>query len=293
MKKILTKNKQKWVARRKPEVVRGLPLNPNLASADRYYQRLKKQIDAMCDDTEDRLRVLFNKKFAVEYFATDAAVVFDEKTISSQARILMNQITARFEEAFGDKAKPEAERMVDQADKSSSLSLHESLKQLSGGMSLNTSVMSGDLWEVVSASVNENVALIKSIPQQYLTQVNSAVQRSITTGRGLADLVPYLEKERGVTLRRARTIAYDQTRKAYSALNRARMDKLGIDKFEWIHTGGSNEPRKLHQQMSGKIYSLSDPPVIDSKTGERGIPGQLINCRCRMRPVITFGDDTQ
>ncbi|RIQ43658.1 phage head morphogenesis protein, partial [Bordetella avium] len=31
-----------------------------------------------------------------------------------------------------------------------------------------------------------------------------------------------------------------------------------------------------------------NPPIIDKTTGERGLPGQLINCKCRMRPVIDF-----
>jgi uncharacterized protein with gpF-like domain len=29
-------------------------------------------------------------------------------------------------------------------------------------------------------------------------------------------------------------------------------------------------------------------PVIDPRTGERGIPGQAINCRCVMRPLVEF-----
>lgn len=291
--KILTKRKQAWVARRKPEVIRGLPLNPNIAVAERYYQRLKTHIDRMTVDTQKRLERYFKTGHVEEFFADEANAAAQDASVASQARILMTQITDRFTEIFGDIAKPESERMVDAADKSSSLSMHESLKQLSGGMSLQTSVMSGDMNEVVKASVAENVGLIKSIPAQYLQGVNGAVMRSITTGNGLADLVPFLAKHKEITLRRARVIAMDQTRKAYTMLNRGRMEKLGLDKFEWLHTGGSNEPRKLHQQMSGNIYSLSNPPVIDLKTGERGIPGQLINCRCRMLPVITFGDDTQ
>ena len=42
--------------------------------------------------------------------------------------------------------------------------------------------------------------------------------------------------------------------------------------------------------MSGKVYRLDDPPVIDARTGERGLPGQAIFCRCTMQPIVKFGD---
>jgi len=87
-------------------------------------------------------------------------------------------------------------------------------------------------------------------------------------------------------VRRARMIAHDQTRKAYNNLNRGRMEKLGLKKFKWLHTGGSAHPRKLHQMLNGLVFSFDDPPIIDEKTGERGIPGQAINCRCRMQVVL-------
>ena len=144
--------------------------------------------------------------------------------------------------------------------------------------------------EVMTASIAENVGLIKSISEKYLTDVQGAVMRSITNGNGLQDLIPALERHEGITRRRARNIALDQTRKAYNSLNKGRMEALGIKKFEWLHTGGSQNPREDHIELSGQIFSFDNPPVIDKRTGERGFPAQLPNCRCRMLPVITFGD---
>jgi uncharacterized protein with gpF-like domain len=73
------------------------------------------------------------------------------------------------------------------------------------------------------------------------------------------------------------------------------MDKLGIDKYEWLHSAGGQKPRQLHQHMSGKTYSLSNPPIIQQAKGSqpevRGKPGDLINCRCRMVPIIQFEEE--
>ena len=283
-KRLLTRRKQAWVARRKPEVVRGLPINPNAAIEARYYARLERDINRMCDRVQVSLERLFSKEVAVEYFAQD-------ESIASKARILTNELTRRFMDIFNAQAMSIAEAMARESDAASSASVHSSIQQLSGGLSLPTTAITKPMKEILKATVTENVGLIKSIPTQYLQGVQGAVMRSITNGGGLKTLVPYLEKHRGVTLRRARMIAKDQTRKAMNNLSAARLENLGLKKFEWLHTGGSAEPRQLHIDYSGRIFSFDDPPVIDKNTGERGLPGQAINCRCRIVPVIEFGDE--
>ncbi|KAF9396648.1 hypothetical protein CPC16_010967, partial [Podila verticillata] len=62
--------------------------------------------------------------------------------------------------------------------------------------------------------------------------------RSITSGNGLEDLIPFLQAQEGITRRRARNIALDQTRKAYNGFNRARCVGAGVTHGEWIHSGG-------------------------------------------------------
>lgn len=270
-------------------MVRGNPLNPNAAAMTRYQLRLDSLIRKMTIEVEAEIKALYATPHAEEYFDTAQ----DAASIASQARMLTNKLTEKYQSMFDAVSRPLAEQVANGADASSSASLHTSLKQLSGGLSLQTTTLKGPILDVWKATVNENVSLIKSIPQQYLTGVTQAVQRSITTGSGLQDLVPYLQKHKGITERRASMIAHDQTRKAFNNLNKARMQKLGVQKFEWLHTSGSREPRKLHEELSGRIFSFDNLPVIDEHTGERGIPGQAINCRCRMIPVLDLsaGDE--
>lgn len=271
-------------------VSRGTPLNPNAAVAARAYARLEKMIRRMFADYRREVEAFFKTEHAQAFFKTEDRFAMDAKSTATQARILTNTLNDKFQRLFDLNAKPMAETMVDQSSDASSASLHSSLKELSGGLSLPTTSLKGPIMDVWTASVTESASLIKSIPSQTLTQLSGAVQRSITTGNGLQDLVPFFNKQEGITLRRARNIANDQTRKAYNTLNKARMVQTGIQKFEWLHTGGGQKPRPLHVAMSGNIYSFDNLPVIDETTGERGIPGQLPNCRCRMLPVIEFND---
>lgn len=283
MARVLTKRKRAWVAKFKPENVSGTALTPNAGVESRYQRQLDALIRSMTADVEKQIARLFKGEAAEQFFAQDASV-------ASQARMLLDKLIKKYDQVFTDASWPIAEQFAAGSDKASSTAVHSSLQQLSGGMSLPTSAITAPMKEILKATVAENVQLIKSIPQKYLTQVQGAVMRSITTGNGMADLVPFLKKQKGITERRARMIANDQTRKAMNNLSRGRLEKLGVKKYRWLHTAGSNEPRELHKRMSGNIYSWDEPPIIDEKTGERGHPGTAINCRCKAIPVLTFDE---
>jgi SPP1 gp7 family putative phage head morphogenesis protein len=279
-KPLLTRKRETWAAARTgPQVFKGTKLNYNASSTDKYVQALAGLVKQMTAQTIREVTKLY------EIGATDSAM---DANIASQARILTNKLTAKFDALFGRKAKTLAENMVNAADKNSKSALHSSLKTMSGGLSLKTNLLNQPLKTVITASVAENVALIKSIPAEFLQQVTGVVLRSITTGQGVADVIPALQKYEGVTLRRARNIALDQSRKAYNSINKERMQAVGLQRFEWVHSGGGQKPRELHIEMSGNIYSFDDLPIIDERSGERGIPGQAINCRCTMIPVVEF-----
>lgn len=282
---LLTNKRAAWVGQFKPTAaLRGETLNYNAAQQEKYNRELQSLVAQMAAQVERALVKFFEAPVAEEFFTGDASV-------SSQARILVNELTRTFNDLFARRAKPAAERMTRGAAQASKSALHGSLKELSGGLSLSTGIVPDALEEALKAAVTENVELIKSISQDYLGQVAGAVMRSLQPGgNGLADVLPFLEARKEITKRRARVIAFDQTRKAFNSANAARLQALGVKKFEWIHSGGGAHPRKDHVEMSGNIYSFDDLPVIGVMYGAevRGIPGQLPNCRCTMRPVIEF-----
>lgn len=261
--------------------IKGTRLAYNAGSQNRYRKQLTDLIDSISSDVTKEVTKFFEKPLAENYFAQDASV-------ASQAEILMNALMAKFSKILNIKAKTLAESMVKTETKNSATSLKASTKKISDSLTLNTNFVNKDLKEILKASVSENVNLIKSIGEEYLTQVKGSVLRSITTGNGLASLVPALQKQKGISYRKAKNIALDQTRKVYNNINVERMRVLGFEEYEWLHSGGGQRPRKDHIAMNGKIYRLDNPPVIDRKTGERGHPGQAINCGCTMRPVVKF-----
>jgi len=280
MKIKLTKKKLKWVKTFKPNILKGNPLHYNISTAAKYHKKLDKAIDKMTAEVKRALEQLYKS----EGITQDAS-------IASQARILLNALNNKFTDMFNDLSTNLAETMVYSVDKNSKSNLFSSLEKITGGARIKTNIMSGDLSDTIKASLTENVNLIKSIQSKYFTDITGSVMRSVTSGQGLYDLLPFIERHKNITKRRAKLIAYDQTRKAYNSINKARMEKVGIKKFIWHHSSAGLYPRREHIEMDGKIYSFDDLPVIDKRTGERGIPGQAVNCKCFMTPVIEFDNE--
>lgn len=137
--------------------------------------------------------------------------------------------------------------------------------------------------DAFQASLAENVGLIKSIPHQYLTQVEGAVMRSYSAGRDLESLVKELTALYPAAAHRAELIARDQSNKANAVVNRARQLELGITRAKWMHSHAGKNPRPDHVAADGKEYDIAQGCLI---SGEYIQPGEEINCRCTSRAVL-------
>ena len=139
--------------------------------------------------------------------------------------------------------------------------------------------------EAYKAVAAENIGLIKSIAQKYHSDVQVQVWESVKRGGDLKTISEKLERTYGITRRRAALIARDQTSKAKAVMEAVRHQELGIKQAIWMHSHAGKEPRPTHVKMNSKLYDLSKG-MWDSDEGEYVHPGQLINCRCTMRPFI-------
>lgn len=144
--------------------------------------------------------------------------------------------------------------------------------------------------ETYHAVVNENVGLIKSIPQQYLDDVKGSVWRSVMKGADLDELSRTIHDNYGVARRRAALIARDQNNKAKAVIENTRRVELGIREAVWQHSHGGKVPRPTHVKMDGKRFAISEG-MYDSDEGRMVWPGELINCRCTSSAIIPGIDD--
>lgn len=291
----LTKRRAKWVENREI-VLKGTSLRYNAALQEKYVKALERLVKHMTIQTHKEIIKLFKGEISEDFFKQQEELATMDASLSSQARILMNALARTFSQLFNSRASTLAQKMVEATSRTSVSTVHRSLEQLTGGLSLKTSIVRAGQEEVATALIAENVSLIKSIPQQYFKDITGSVMRSITSGRGLADLVPDIQKYEGQTYRRAKNLALDQTRKAYNSINNQKLTELGVKQFEWGHSGGGLHPRESHIKISGMIFSF-DPIELEKEQAavgvpesDRGLPGYPINCKCILKPIIKFGE---
>lgn len=283
----LSPEKARWVGKR-TTAIKGTRLNYNISQQLRYVRELRKITREMTTEVTRSVMNLFKTKNSKEYFEQQKKATMDA-SVTSKAKKLMNKLTRKYTQLFKQKAPTLAENMLNGSLATSETTLKTSLKKLSGGLTLNTGIVPAGMEDAAKAIIQENVALIKSIPVEYLDDVQGAVMRSISAGEGGETIEESLRKYNGISERRVRNIALDQTRKAYNAINKMRMQAVGVKKFEWVHSGGGQHPRQSHMDLNGHIFSFDDLPL----KGEEGFingqyPGQAINCACTMVPVIEF-----
>lgn len=136
-------------------------------------------------------------------------------------------------------------------------------------------------------ALEENIALIKSISNQYLDKVRSAVWRSIKSGYDLEALVRQLREIDGVEDRRAKNIARDQVGRLNQMFEDARAAELGITKAKWLHSSAVKEPRREHVKANGQIYNISEGIQFSNGWFK---PAEDFGCKCRKYLIIDIPD---
>lgn len=144
------------------------------------------------------------------------------------------------------------------------------------------------LQDYLQAAAFQNAQLIKSIPAQYLEQVQNIVMGNMRQGMRPSYIEQALVKQFGITTRRAKLIARDQTAKIQGEMNRIRQVNSGITYFKWT-TSQDERVRHSHVAVAKRdvgygegVFRWDDLPVVD---GVPSYPGSAVNCRCIARAV--------
>ena len=256
---------------RKPKTLRVI--RPNAGIASEYQKKINSLIDEMARSYAWHIRAQYRAK--PPEMAQDASPA---KAIEAVLKWL-----GRYWEKKINAAAPKlAAWFARKAGNRSDEALRKILRD--GGISVKFQMTSA-MTDNIDAIVAENVALIKSIPQEFHTQVEGIVMRSVTAGRDLHSLTTELQDRLGVTRRRAEFIASDQNSKVTSNLRRVREIELGLDEAIWIHSHAGKVPRPTHVANDGKKFSLKDG-WLDPAINKRIWPGTEPRCRCSWRPLI-------
>lgn len=253
----------------------GRPVHPNAGVQAEYRKRMRALIAEMNRSYQYWIKACYRQN--EPRMAMDA-------TPAIQLQRALERLGRHWLKRFKEMGPQLADHFAQSSRRQSDAALKRILRN--GGMSVRFT-MDPQMSDVMKAVVAENVQLIKSIQQQYHTQVQGAVMRSVQTGRDLGALSEELQDQYGVSFRRAALIARDQNNKATSAYQKVRQTELGLKEGIWMHSHAGKVPRKTHLANHGHRFNIAegwfDP---DPKVRKHIMPGELINCRCTWRPVI-------
>lgn len=299
----LTGQRTKWLQGR-DTTLRGTPTRINPQEVNSLANEVVNMVDKMHKDVSSQLTKLFDTSTAKNSIQKtekvksleDAGMVSTamDASISFRAIALTDKLVTKWTERFNSFGVNWTNRMINKVEKQSAKDLGRSMEKISGGLTIDTSQISDKTRDKILASTDQASSLIKSIAPQYTSQVKEAVARSIVDSSSsfeqLQDSIQSaLTKQYRTHKNKAFNVARDQIKKSYTGITASRMQELGSGEYIWRHVGGSVKPRDYHRdELNGQVFSLDNPPIIDKKTGERGKPGDAINCNCYMEPVISF-----
>ncbi|MCK4960464.1 MAG: minor capsid protein, partial [Planctomycetes bacterium] len=147
------------------------------------------------------------------------------------------------------------------------------------GINLRDIVKKDGVATEVEQAIENNIALIKSIPEQYHTKLKGVTTEGINSGNDAFSIRKQIFELGQVTERRARFIARDQVAKLNAAVNKARQTKVGITHYFW-RTSRDERVRETHEENEGKRFAWNNPPAT-------GHPGEDYNCRCSPDPDLS------
>ena len=256
------------------------------ASAEREYVRMTNAYMAILREELEkelpRLKEAYKANRDAEVKANQRHDGYTDLllAVSDVFNAVRNNVIARTS-GFGLRRKLEA-----LANTNRKLTIKEWKKAIKAtlGIDIREDYYLGDFYvEQIVKWIDYNVSLIETIPEQTLDKMHDIVYEGFTKGKTTTRIVNEIQRAYGISKRRAKLIARDQTAKLNGQIQQAQQRDAGIEEYIW-YTTGDNRVRSSHRELHGKKFRWDDPPV--NKDGRKCNPGEDYQCRCIGRPVF-------
>lgn len=265
-------SKQKVFGRSRPSIAQELQLR----------RMLYKLIDSMQKDTESEIRRYFNTE------------VVSDGILMNLAQIL-KRLRQKWYKEFDVQGKIMAKWLMEKTNKRTMSQIMRKLKEI--GFTIEPHYTPEQI-QLIKQLTEESTAMIKSIPQQYLKNVQKVLTQSFKRGNDMEtmreyieNVLPIVDKKADMVRKRAILIARDQTNKVTQNMTLTNAQALGVTKGRWIHVPGLYSSRESHIKMDKKTFLLSEG-MKDPDAGNRYVkPGELPYCNCQFEVLLPGFDE--
>jgi SPP1 gp7 family putative phage head morphogenesis protein len=160
--------------------------------------------------------------------------------------------------------------------------------------SLKNITVAPDLTDAARTRISEewetNMKLwIQGWTEEEIKKLRQEMKKTIFAGNRYESSISAIQKSYGVSERKAKFLARQETGLLMAKFKETRYTDAGINEYKWGCVVGSpkHPVRPMHKALEGKIFRWDNPPIT-SPTGDRNNPGQDYGCRCFARPVVRF-----
>lgn len=148
--------------------------------------------------------------------------------------------------------------------------------------------------EKLAAEYSDNLKLyIQKFADDQIFTLREAVEENAREGYRFDKLIPKIKQRYGVSVRKAKFLARNETSIFMSKYHEQRYAEAGVTEYIWSTSHDSRVRPALgthgsdnHRVLDGRTFSFKNPPVVDPAKGRRANPGQDYNCRCVAIPIL-------
>ncbi|MGL9720104.1 phage head morphogenesis protein [Symbiopectobacterium sp.] len=255
------------------------PIKPNDDAEKFYRAQLRDIVRQMAQAVDEALVPVLRRNYTADSYLTD---ILKEATRQASERF-MNTVFQRNAERL-------SQRVVSRAESASSEAFVEQINRAIG-IDMTALMVNENLVDYVDASIESNVALIKSLSSDYFEDIQMQVFDGILRGDSLTTIVRNLQHSTGTAYNRAHLIARDQTAKIQADI------RFRWSKSQDVRVSGNPAGKyplakiscfaisRIDVGMGAGVYLWSRGAKYNGQTDL--FPGRAhIGCRCHAIPQI-------
>ncbi|MCA6941336.1 phage head morphogenesis protein [Pectobacterium polaris] len=266
------------------------PIKPNDAAERFYRAQLRGIVRQMAQAVDEALIPVLRRNYTADSYFTDIL----KEAIRQASERFMNT-------AFQRNAERLSQRVVSRAESDSSEAFVEQINRAIG-IDMTALMINDNLVDYIDASIESNVALIKSLSSDYFDDIQMQTFEGFLRGDSLTTIIRNIQQSTGAAYNRANLIARDQSAKLQADFTSARQQNAGIDRFRWstsqdVRVSGNPAGKyplakiscfaisRIDVGMGTGVYLWSRGAKYNGQTDL--FPGRAhIGCRCNAIPQI-------
>lgn len=135
---------------------------------------------------------------------------------------------------------------------------------------------------------------IKDFKQKEIKELRERMQKTVFAGNRYESAVDEIKKSYGVSERKAKFLARQETSLLMTKFKQIRYEEAGVKRYKWTCVTGTplHPVRPMHKALgdrskNGETFTWSNPPITNPE-GNKNNPGQDYNCRCYAIPIVSF-----